>query len=183
MTQLASMIVGAGCFWKTEAAYRFLFGVNRTEVGHIALPLDGDPPLLTPVNQSPRLWRVEVVAVEVDLDILPLDRFMEVFWITHTACEMWNPTDPDFMSCRSLLVVPASDLRSRVKTLMDIRLAQLPIRTRLYEAAAYQRAPEGDQDFFVHHPEDSYSTSQVIPCLKKIWETMPDQMDIAEDSL
>lgn len=179
MSTSASFIVGAGCFWKTEAAYRFLHGVIRSEVGHIALsPEAGASPIITPVAESHRLWRVEVVAMEVDLTVLPLSRFMDVFWVTHTANELWNPEDTDFMSCRSLLVVPDADVRNQVKTLMEERAVHHAIKTRLYASAAYQRSIESDQDFCVRHPEDSYVTSQILPCLKKLWETMPEQMDL-----
>jgi peptide-methionine (S)-S-oxide reductase len=178
MKPSTTLILGAGCFWKTEAALRFLHGVVRTEVGYIALPLDGMEPMITPVRDSPRLWWVEVVALEVDLDVLPLERLMEVFWLTHTASEMWNPGDVDFLSCRSLAVVPEKELHARVRASIAERSAVKPIKTRLYESAAYLRASEADQDFFVCHPEDSFSTSQIIPCLKKIWKAMPEQMDL-----
>lgn len=179
MPRHAHFLIGAGCFWKTEAAYRFLHGVDLTEVGYIALPPDEEAtPVLSSVADAHRVWRVEVLAVKIDLDVLPLARFMDVFWLTHTATEQWDLGDVDFMSCRSVLVVPDPDLRAEVMALVADRRAAHGVKTRVFAQAAYLRAADSEQDFFVRHPDDSYSTTQVLPCLKKLWDAMPEQMDL-----
>lgn len=188
---ITSLLIGAGCFWKTEAAYRFLHGVLNTEVGYLALQpdhqtLDGawvrpDEPVQTAVKEASPFWKVEVLALRVDLDVLPLERLMEVFWCIHSAQEAWSAQDVDMLTCRSVLVVPDPQVREKVAHLIEQRAQVVPIKTRLYASAAYQSAPDSDQDFFVHHPEDSYCMSQVWPSLRTLWKVMPDQLDLDVD--
>lgn len=175
------LYVGAGCFWSVEAAFYYLHGIESTQVGHIAVPFEGAP-VITAFEEAPALWRVEVVALEVDLAKMPVQRLMEVFWAIHTPTLVSAELTTDVSNCRSLWVVEDPAIRQVIQASVDAYGATLaePIQTRVWPAASFQPASQSDQGYYQSHPKDGYCQSHIVPRLNRLWEAMPEQFNLAD---
>ena len=172
--------VGAGCFWKVQAAFEYLHGISRTEVGYLAVPFDGEPIEASDALAVPPAWQVEVVELEWDERRLPLRRLMEVFWRIHTPTLVPADAFSDSSAYRSLWVCPDPVWRQRFQEEVDRQAQALgaPLQTRVWGQGHFKPAPPSDQHYYRAHPQVAYCRSHVIPCLDRLWHLMPDQFDL-----
>ena len=81
-----TIVLGGGCFWCLDAAYKLIKGVVKVEEGYSG----GDVP--NPDDDqiySQKTGHAEVVRVTFDQNIISLEDILEIFWTIH------DPTTPN----------------------------------------------------------------------------------------
>lgn len=73
----STLTLGMGCFWSPEALFGAMPGVVRTRVGYAG----GTAPEPTYRDMGDHS---EVVEIDFEPEIVPLERLLEMFWTNHT---------------------------------------------------------------------------------------------------
>jgi methionine-S-sulfoxide reductase len=139
--------LGGGCFWCIEDDLRRTKGVLATEVGYQGGSTTNPTYKLVGTGTT---GHVEVVKVEFDPKILPLDRLLRRFFSVH------NPTQgdregPDFgPQYRSAVFYYSPAQRQAAQKVMADEEKRLGIRltTRLEDARPFWRAEEYHQQYY-----------------------------------
>ena len=76
----SSIILGAGCFWGVEKKFWSLTGVQMTSVGY-AGGNAGTPTYESVCSGS--TGHTEVVKIQFDYSIIPLNELLKIFWECH----------------------------------------------------------------------------------------------------
>jgi peptide-methionine (S)-S-oxide reductase len=82
---------GAGCFWKTEDAFRRLSGVLATSVGYMG----GNFPNPSYLDVLSRITgHAEVAQIEYNPQVISYETLLDVFWSIHDPTQL-NRQGPD----------------------------------------------------------------------------------------
>ncbi len=90
---MKTIVLGAGCFWCTEAVFQRVKGVSSVVSGYAGGGTSGEPgywDLHVPGNTY-----AEVIQVTYDPEILPLAVVLEVFFGTHNPTVLQQPGTAD----------------------------------------------------------------------------------------
>src|SRR5580658_5512620 len=82
-TKINSLVLGGGCFWCTDAAYKLLPGVTHITCGYSGGTMAN--PSYEDVCTE-RTGHAEVIKIDYDPTQISLDRLLDYFWVVH------NPT-------------------------------------------------------------------------------------------
>src|SRR4051812_11141500 len=85
------IVLGGGCFWCFDAAFKLIKGVNKVEEGYSG----GDVP--NPTDEQmyyTDTGHAEVVRLTYDPKIITLDDILEIFWTLHDPTTL-NRQGPD----------------------------------------------------------------------------------------
>ncbi|MGC8701912.1 MAG: peptide-methionine (S)-S-oxide reductase MsrA [Thiomonas sp.] len=161
--------LAGGCFWCLDAAYRPLRGVLRVECGysngHVLRPSYRDV-------CTGRTGHAEVIRLDFDPDVLPLNAVLEVFFAMHdptTRNRQGNDVGPQYRS--GIYTHDAAQLtavRSFVQRLSEQKLFADPIVTEIEPESNYSPAEEEHQDYFAHHPYQGYCAAVIAPKVDKL---------------
>jgi peptide-methionine (S)-S-oxide reductase len=91
MTSSEKATFGAGCFWKTEDAFRRLSGVLATSVGYMG----GHFPNPSYLDVLSRITgHAEVAQIEYNPQVISYETLLDVFWSIHDPTQL-NRQGPD----------------------------------------------------------------------------------------
>ena len=83
MINKETITLAGGCFWCTEAIFKRLKGILSVTPGYSGGTLEN--PSYEEVSTG-KTGHAESIQIEFDLEVIPLEKILEVFWHTH------NPT-------------------------------------------------------------------------------------------
>lgn len=169
--QLASLVVGGGCFWCTEAAYELLPGVKTVVSGYAG----GHVPNPTYEQISTKkTGHAEVIRIDYDPAVVSLERLLDYFWQVHNPTQVGgqgNDIGPQYRSI--ILYTDATQKeaaeRSRARaatTFRDPITTEIAPLERFWEAEAYH------QDYFRRNPNAGYCAYVIAPKVKKLTEQL-----------
>ena len=169
--QLASLVVGGGCFWCTEAAYELLPGVKGVVSGYAG----GHVPNPTYEQISTKkTGHAEVIRIDYDPAVVSLERLLDYFWQVHNPTQVGgqgNDIGPQYRSV--ILYADAAQKeaaeRSRARaaaTFRDPITTEIAALERFWEAEAYH------QDYFRRNPNAGYCAYVIAPKVKKLSEQL-----------
>lgn len=169
---VVNMVIGAGCNQKVEAAFRFLHGVVRADVGHVSWPPGNSRPDKT-WSSPPALWRVDAVHLAIDLDEFQPETLMAVMevLVEEHAAEVSTP-----LCHRKLWAVGAEMIAPLTSFMKD--QGKEPWTRWLFEQASFLRSPDEDQDSYVRKIDSEYSEKVILPCLCRLMAKVPAQFDL-----
>ena len=160
-------ILGGGCFWCVEAAFREVDGVVETLCGYA----NGATPDPTYEDVcSGRSGHTEVVKIAFDSDRVSYRRILELFFAIH------DPTTPDRQghdlgSQYRSLVIYLNDRQKR-ETIDFIEKISDRYEDRVVTAIepllSFYPAEEYHQNFFAKNPTHGYCRAVVAPKVKKM---------------
>lgn len=93
-----SIVLGAGCFWCIEAALGQIKGVQAVTSGYMG---GSEPNPSYEMVCSKNTKHVEVVKVDFDPAVLPLEQLLEYFWQLHDPTQVdgqGNDIGPQYRS-------------------------------------------------------------------------------------
>ena len=164
--QIESIVLGGGCFWCTEAAYKMVRGVVEVMPGYAGG--HSDTPSYYDVYKG-RGGHAEVVKVEFDPDEVTLKQILDVFWTIH------DPTTPNQqgsdvgIAYRSIILYHP---KQREVVEQSVSAAQKLwgniIVTELRELEEFYPAEPEHKDYFELHPEQAYCQLVINPKLEKL---------------
>lgn len=141
-------ILGAGCFWGVQAAFKRIKGVIGTEVGYC-----GGKTKAPSYQQvcSGRTGHVEVVKITYDPAIITYGQLLDVFWSIHDPTQV-DGQGPDLgEQYRSVLFYVNEDQKLIAeKSRSEIAKSgkfEGPVATSIEKAGDFYRAEEYHQDY------------------------------------
>jgi len=161
------MIVGGGCFWCVEGAYKQLRGVES------ALPAYAGGHVVNPSYEAVctgQTGHAEVVEVVFNPEEISFETLLEVFFTVHDPTQLnrqGNDVGTQYRSC----IMPLSDgqrttANSVMKTMQSAYDA--PIVTTLEDATNFTIAEKKHHDYFARNPNQGYCAAVVAPKLAKV---------------
>ncbi len=164
-----------GCFWCVEASFERIQGVKEVVSGYTG----GSEPNPTYQQVSYGLTHhAEAVRVHFDPAIVDYPTLLKVFFVAHDPTQL-NRQGPDVgAQYRSAVYFHDSDQKAAVdayiKQLNKSEKFMSPIVTQLEEAGTFYVAEEYHQDYYEHHPNQSYIYNVSRPKVEKVMKTFPE---------
>jgi|CZKI01.1.fsa_nt_gi peptide-methionine (S)-S-oxide reductase len=162
-----SVVLGGGCFWCLDAAYKLLPGVTHVTCGYAG----GTAPNPTYEQVcTDETGHAEVVKVDFDPSKVSLDRVLGYFWDVHNPTQVGGQGNDMGSQYRSIILYAdpaqkAAAERSRAE-------AQKPrdrrITTEIVPLERFWPAEDDHQDFFEKHPDQGYCAAVIRPKVDKL---------------
>lgn len=170
-SQTQSLVVGGGCFWCTEAAYKLLPGVKAVTSGYAG----GDEP--NPTYEqicAHATGHAEVIKIDFDPAQVTLTQLLDYFWHVHNPTQVGGQGNDMGPQYRSIILV-ADDIqraaaeKSRSEAAKSFRD---PITTEIVPLKKFWPAEAYHQDYFAQHPNQGYCAYVIAPKIKKLKSTL-----------
>lgn len=162
-------ILGGGCFWCLDAAFRDLKGVQEVVCGYAGGSVP-DPSY--PQVCSGTTGHAEVVRVSFDPDRVDYATLLRVFFSLHDPTSL-NRQGADLgTQYRSVIYYHSDAQREIAERLIEALSREAlwpgPIVTELGPAAYFYPAEADHQDYFRNHPDQGYCRVVIAPKLAKL---------------
>jgi len=173
MTSLAgsaradSVVLGGGCFWCLDAAYKLLPGVTHVTCGYAGGTLSN--PTYEQVCTE-ETGHAEVVKIDYDPSKVTLDRVLGYFWHVHDPTQVGGQGNDMGPSYRSIILYADPDQRaaaekSRAQAQKGL---QDPITTEIVPLKKFWPAEDYHQDYFEKNPDKGYCRVVIRPKVDKL---------------
>jgi len=168
-----SIVLGGGCFWCTDAAYKLLPGVTHVTAGYAGGTLRN--PTYEDVC-SETTGHAEVVKVDFDPSVVSLERVLEYFWSIHNPTQVGGQGADMGPSYRSIILFAnpaqkAAAEKSRAEAQENLRD---PITTEIVPLTKFWAAEDYHQDYFAKNPNEGYCRVVIAPKINKLKAHMPE---------
>ena len=164
-----SIILGGGCFWCIEAAYRRLNGVVNAESGYAGGHVEH--PSYKQVCTG-TTGHAEVVRVTYDTDVISLEDVLEFFWRAHDPTTLNRQGADIGTQYRSAIFFHSeADKAVAVKSKKAANASgefRRPIVTEITKAATFYKAEEYHQNYFNLNSNAPYCRAVIWPKLLKL---------------
>lgn len=163
---MAQIILGGGCFWCTEAAYKNLKAVEKVTSGYAGG--NTEDPTYREVC-SGETGHAEVVKVQYNEDSIGLEKLLEFFFKIHDPTTE-NREGPDVGSqYRSIILYNSEEQKERIEAFIENIRDDYgdEIVTEVRPLQKFYRAEEKHQDYFENNPNDAYCRMHAGPKVEK----------------
>ncbi|NEQ54152.1 MAG: peptide-methionine (S)-S-oxide reductase MsrA [Leptolyngbya sp. SIO3F4] len=145
MTAIATF--GAGCFWRTEQAFRQLSGITQTSVGYMGGHFE-NPCYLDVLARI--TGHAEVAQVEYEPMLVGYESLLETFWKIHDPTSLNRQGADRGEQYRSVIFYHSDEQRQLAHQSKKSISSQYskPIVTEIVIASAYWLATEEHQQYF-----------------------------------
>ncbi len=161
-----TVILGAGCFWCSEAAFETIDGVTDTDVGYMGGEAkDADYQRVC----SGGTGHAEVTRITYDPGRVPFRRLLDLFFIIHDPTSLNRQgadVGPQYRSVIFYTSEAQKEEAEKVIRELDQKLAD-PLVTQVVPATEYYLAEGYHQDYFRNNPQNAYCQAVIAPKLKK----------------
>lgn len=178
----SSILLGAGCFWCTEAVFKDLRGIISVTPGY------GGGIVENPTYEavcSEKTGHAELVRVVFDPAEITLEDLLRIFFTTH------DPTQTDGqghdLGTRYRSVISGN--KAQQETACKIRdeltaqsLWPAPIVTEIHDEVPFWPAETYHHDYFSRNPEQAYCAAVIAPKLAKARKYFRDRLKNPEIS-
>ena len=160
-------ILGGGCFWCVEGAYKRIRGVQS------ALPGYAGGPRPNPTYEevcSGATGHAEIVIIDYDPDIISFETILEVFFTVHDPTQLnrqGNDVGTQYRSC----IMPTNEQQKESALAAIETFASTfdkPIVTTIEEAKNLTIAEAYHHDYYARNPNQGYCAMVVGPKLAKV---------------
>lgn len=167
MAQPESVVLGGGCFWCLEAAYKRLKGVTSVVPGYAGGSVPNPSYELVCTGTT---GHAEVVRVTYDPATITLAEIMAVFWIIHDPTSL-NRQGADVGTQYASVAFYENEtqehqLRESLKEASSYLDA--PIVTRIEPLETFYEAEPEHHDYYDKHPSAAYCQVVIEPKLAKL---------------
>jgi len=161
------LVVGGGCFWCLDAAFRLLPGVTHVTCGYAGGTKTN--PTYEQVSAH-GTGHAEVVRIEFDPIKTSLEKLLDYFWHVHDPTQVGGQGNDEGPQYRSIILYSdaaqkAAAEKSRAEAQARFRE---PITTEIEPLAKFWPAEDYHQDYFAKHPDQQYCAIVIAPKIKKL---------------
>ncbi len=162
-----SIVLGGGCFWCLDAAYKLLPGVTRVTCGYsggtVANPSYKDV-------CTEETGHAEVVRIEFDPSVAPLDRVLRYFWHVHNPTQVGGQGNDMGSQYRSIILfADAAQKEAAERSRAEAQKSYSdPITTEVLPLVKFWPAEDYHQDYFAKHPDEGYCAVVIGPKVNKL---------------
>lgn len=165
--QTASLVVGGGCFWCTEAAYEMLPGVTGVVSGYAGGPRGH--PSYDEVSAG-TTGHAEVIRIDYDPSKVTLERLLEYFWDVHDPTTLNRQGADEGTQYRSIILYADETQRlAAVKSREEAKKSfKDDITTEIVPLEKFWPAEGYHQDYFAKNPNAGYCRYVIKPKVDKL---------------
>ena len=166
-TRADSVVLGGGCFWCLDAAYKLLPGVTHVTCGYAG-----------GTTQNPNYEQVctgetghaEVVKIDFDPSMVSLDRILGYFWHVHDPTQVGGQGNDMGSQYRSTILYsdPAQKAAAEKSRAVAQKSLGDPITTEIVPLDKFWQAEDHHQDYFEKHPYAGYCAVVIRPKVDKL---------------
>ena len=164
---METAILGGGCFWCTEAVFLDVKGVEKVVSGYAggAAP---DPTYEQVCAGA--TGHAEVVRIDFDPAVIDYHDLLEIFFTMHDPTTLNRQGNDVGTQYRSVVyyLSPQQEAVARKVVAEMANVWDAPIVTELAPAPVFYPAEAYHQDYFSHHPLQSYCACVVAPKVAKL---------------
>ena len=160
-------ILGGGCFWCVEGAYKRITGVHSALPGYAG----GERPNPTYEEVcSGTTGHAEIVIIDFDPTMISFETILEVFFTVHDPTQLnrqGNDIGTQYRSC----IMPVNDeQKEKAKSAIEAfsEAFSNPIVTTIEEAKHLTVAEAYHHDYYARNPTQGYCAMVVGPKLAKV---------------
>ena len=166
-SNMEQAILGGGCFWCVEGAYKRIRGVQS------ALPGYAGGPRPNPTYKevcSGATGHAEIVIIDYDPEIISFNTILEVFFTVHDPTQLnrqGNDVGTQYRSC----IMPTNEQQKESALAAIETFASVfdkPIVTTIEEAKNLTIAEAYHHDYYARNPNQGYCAMVVGPKLAKV---------------
>ncbi len=162
-----SVVLGGGCFWCLDAAYKLLPGVTHVTCGYAGGTAQN--PTYEEVCTD-TTGHAEVVKVDFDPAKVSLDRVLGYFWEVHDPTQVGGQGADMGSQYRSIILY--ADPAQRAAAEKSMAEAQRSrgdrITTEIVPLRKFWPAEDHHQDYFEKHPDQGYCAVVIRPKVDKL---------------
>jgi peptide-methionine (S)-S-oxide reductase len=169
--QTESIVLGAGCFWCTEAVFNRVQGITNVEVGYSGGHVEN--PSYKQVTTG-TTGHVEVAKVDFNPEIISLEEVLEIFWHTHDPTTL-NRQGADVGPMYRSVIFYANDdqkdiAEASLKKTDASDLWKDPIVTAIEPLSNYYVAEDYHQEYYEFNKTAGYCNYVIKPKLQKLFK-------------
>jgi peptide-methionine (S)-S-oxide reductase len=168
----ATIVLGGGCFWCTEAVYVKVRGITDVESGYSNGTTER--PSYEQVCTG-RTGHNEVVKLTYDPEQISLRQILEIFFVIHDPTTLNRQGNDSGTQYRSGIytTTPAQkeEAEALIRRMTEEQLFRAPIVTEVQPLTNYWPAEEYHQDFFEKNPYQGYCVAVAGPKVAKFRKT------------
>ncbi len=161
------IILGGGCFWCMEAAFKEVSGVKSVTSGYAGG--DKENPSYKEVC-SGQTGHAEVIRIRYDIRQISLDEILNLFLKLHNPTTE-NREGPDIGSqYRSIILYSDKSQRETAVAVLEEAKKDYSeeIVTEVKKLAKFYKAEENHQDYFEKNPDNAYCRINAKPKVEKV---------------
>jgi peptide-methionine (S)-S-oxide reductase len=166
-SKTGSIVLGGGCFWCTDAAYKLLPGVTRVTCGYA----DGhvDHPTYEQVCTE-TTGHAEVIKIDYDPAQISLGKLLDYFWLVHNPTQVGGQGNDLGTQYRSIILYadPEQKAAAEESRAEAGKRFRDPITTEIVPLTRFWPAEDYHQDYFDRHPEQGYCQVVIAPKIRKL---------------
>jgi peptide-methionine (S)-S-oxide reductase len=166
-TKTESIVVGGGCFWCTDAAYKLLPGVKHVTCGYAGgtAPNPSYEDVCTGTT-----GHAEVIKIDFDPAKVSLDKLLEFFWRVHNPTQVGGQGEDMGTQYRSIILYANAAQKAAAERSMAEAQKRFsdPITTEISLLGKFWPAEDYHQDYFDKHPEQGYCSVVIAPKIDKL---------------
>ncbi len=156
-----TLVLGGGCFWCLEAAFKMIKGVGSVVPGYAGGTKD--KPTYAEVCTGVT-GHAEVVKIEYDSKIISLDNLLKIFFTIHDPTTLNRQGNDVGTQYRSVLFYE----NDGEKKIMEKFLAHPEIVTQLKPRETFYEAEDYHHDYFAKNPAKAYCQAVISPKIAKL---------------
>jgi peptide-methionine (S)-S-oxide reductase len=164
-----SAILGGGCFWCLDAAFREISGIENVICGYAG----GQWPDPSYERVSAGMTgHAEVVEIFFDPEIISYTDVLDIFWVIHDPTTK-NAQGHDIGSQYRSIILYQSEDQKNIAAQSIAEIAKLwpnPVVTELLPLEKFYPAEDYHQEYFAKNPGQGYCVAVINPKLVKIRE-------------
>ncbi|AJD04837.1 peptide-methionine (S)-S-oxide reductase MsrA [Campylobacter lari] len=159
------IILGAGCFWCTQAVFDEIKGVVYTEVGYSGGK--PNPSYESVINGD---GNIEVTKIIYDEKQISLEKILEIFLKMHDPTSLDKQGADEGMQYRSVIFYQTNE---ELKIISDFlqkiqKYYAKAIVTQVLKLEKFYKAEDYHQKYFKNNPSQAYCRFVITPKLEKL---------------
>jgi peptide-methionine (S)-S-oxide reductase len=162
-----SIVLGGGCFWCLDAAYKLLPGVTHIACGYSGGSVDNPT---YPQVCTEETGHAEVVKIDYDPKVTSLAKVLDYFWHVHNPTQVGGQGNDMGSQYRSIILYasPAQKDAAEKSRAEAQKAYSDPITTEIVPLAKFWQAEDYHQDYFEKHPDEGYCSVVIRPKVDKL---------------
>jgi len=162
-----TIVLGGGCFWCLDAAYKLLPGVTHVTAGYSGGTLDNPT---YPQVCTEETGHAEVVKIDYDPSVTSLEKILDFFWHVHNPTQVGGQGNDMGSQYRSIILYasPAQKAAAEKSRAAEQKRYSDPITTEIVPLVKFWQAEDYHQDYFAKHPDEGYCSVVIRPKVDKL---------------
>jgi peptide-methionine (S)-S-oxide reductase len=177
--QIESAILGAGCFWCTEAVFQLIRGIEKVEPGYAGGKIPN--PSYEQVSTGTTGY-VEVAKITYDPNAISFREVLEIFFGTHDPTTLNRQGADVGTQYRSVIFYTTPEQKIAAEELINEltveKIFSKPIVTTVELLKTFYSAETYHKDYYLKHPRDPYCQAVIAPKIGKLQKTFVSKLKI-----